>query len=141
MTIGRVMAIDLGTKRIGVAISDALRMAANPLAVLPDKSEDENLSALDALAREHEIVEIVVGLPLHMDGTESHGSMYARLFAKKLAARTGLPVHLRDERLTSVAAEDFLLQQGVRGAKRKARVDREAAAFILQGYLDEGASS
>ncbi len=136
MGVGRVLALDLGRARIGVAVSDGLRLAANPVCVVASRGDEADLESAARLAAEHEAVEIVVGLPINMDGTESAGSAHARAFAKSLAVRTGKPVWLMDERLTSAAAGDLLLAEGVRGKKRKARVDKVAAAFILQAFLD-----
>ncbi|MCC6157595.1 MAG: Holliday junction resolvase RuvX [Deltaproteobacteria bacterium] len=136
MSVGRVLAVDLGRARIGIAVSDGLRLAANPVCVVPSRGDEADLENVARLANEHEAVEIVVGLPLNMDGTESTGSAHARAFALRLAAQTGKPVWLMDERLTSAAAENLLLAEGVRGKKRKARVDKVAAAFILQAFLD-----
>ncbi|MCB9488785.1 MAG: Holliday junction resolvase RuvX [Deltaproteobacteria bacterium] len=136
MAAGSVMAIDLGTVRIGVAVSDGLRMGANPLEMIPAKHEEAVFDRLLELSAEHEVVEFVVGLPLNMDGTESPGSTRARQFAEKLSAVTGKPAHLWDERLSSWAAENALIEGGVRREKRKKYVDKVAAAYILQSYLD-----
>lgn len=141
MSAGRVLGVDLGRARIGIAISDGLRLAANPVCVTPSRGDEADLASVARLAREHEAVEIVVGLPLNMDGSESAGSTHARAFASHLAERTGKPVWLVDERLTTTAAEDLLLAEGVRGRKRKARVDKVAAAFILQAFLDRPAEA
>lgn len=136
MSVGRVLAVDLGRARIGIAVSDGLRLAANPVCVVPSRGDEADSENVARLANEHEAIEIVVGLPLNMDGTESAGSTHARAFASRLAAQTGKPVWLIDERLTSTAAGNLLLAEGVRGKKRKARVDKVAAAFILQAFLD-----
>jgi len=133
---GRVMGIDLGQARIGVAVSDELRMAANPVTVIKAKSDQQNVAEIGRLAAEHQVKDIVVGLPLNMNGSESPGSQKARAIAKMMKTETGLPVHLYDERLSTVAVESVMIEAGVRRKKRKGAIDKVAATYILQGWLD-----
>lgn len=130
------MGIDPGEARIGLAVSDELQLCANPLKVLPSRGEDEDVAAILKSAEELGVVELVIGLPLNMDGTESPASASARHLAKCLESAGSLPVFLWDERLSTVAVERVLIEGGVRRAKRKAIVDKVAATYILQGYLD-----
>ncbi len=134
---GRVMGIDPGQARIGVAVSDELRLAANPVCVIKAKSQHENAAEIARLAAEHEVREIVIGLPLHMNGDESPGSQKARALAALVEAETGLPVHLWDERLSTMAVESVMIEAGVSRKKRKGVIDKVAATYILQGWLDE----
>ena len=133
---GKVMGIDLGKVRIGIAISDGLRLCANPLAVLRARDAAADIAAVIRLAEENEIEEFVVGLPLNMDDTESAGSAKARSFAAALETASGKPVNLWDERLSTVAAEEVLEAGTVKRRKRKRIVDKVAATVILQEFLD-----
>ena len=132
----RWLALDLGTKRIGTAVSDPLGVTAQPLKVLPSKGRNKDLEALSALAHELSATQVVVGLPLNMDGTDSARTQRTRVFARELAARLSVPVVLVDERLTSWQAEEVLKETGAHGMKRKKNVDRVAAALILRSALD-----
>ncbi|MGQ0644847.1 MAG: Holliday junction resolvase RuvX [Elusimicrobiota bacterium] len=128
-----VLGVDWGRARAGVALSDELGMLAHPLAVVPVRSSRQLAEELGRLAREHRAGEIVLGLPLNMDGTEGESARAARRLAAALEALTGLPVVLRDERLTSWAAERSL--SPARGAAKE-RKDQAAACLILQSHLD-----
>jgi putative holliday junction resolvase len=136
MMLGKVMAIDLGTVRIGIAVSDGLQLCANPLTVVRSKGVDADLEAVSRLAAEHEITRFVVGLPLNMDDSESEGSRRARAFAERLSEMTGLPVELRDERLSTVDAQEALRRGATKRKKRRSVIDMAAATVILQDYLD-----
>ncbi len=131
------MALDVGDVRIGVALSDETQTLASGLVTLRSVGPRKDVQALAALVREHEVGEVVVGLPLRLDG--SLGSQAAKVgtFVDRLARVLRLPVVTRDERLTSVAADERLAEAGVKRRDRKARIDQAAAALILQEYLDE----
>jgi putative Holliday junction resolvase len=134
--VPRVLGLDIGTRRIGVALSDAMGWTGMPLESVEVGRRGEHLARLVALCAEHAVAEIVVGLPLGMDGRENRMVQVVRRMAGQLASRTGLPVQEWDERLTSVAAERVLQQADVRGKARREVVDRVAASLILQGYLE-----
>lgn len=133
MMAGRVLGLDLGEVRVGVALSDELRMTANPLCQL-DRKRDL-LGELERLVKEHGVMEIVVGLPLNMDGTAGPAAAAAEEFAQALRERLELPVATFDERLSTVAAERALLEADLSRAKRKKLRDKISAAIILQSYL------
>jgi putative Holliday junction resolvase len=135
-TRGPVLALDYGTKRIGMAVSDAEGEFAFPLGELDRRSLARDLEALAELAREREIVEVVVGLPLHLDGRPSDTAAAARKFAAAVADSTGLPVAMLDERWTSREAERALREsQPRRGKRQRAKLDAAAAAILLRTYL------
>jgi putative Holliday junction resolvase len=140
--MARVLAVDLGTKRIGIALSDASRVLASPLTTVArtaDHAADRR--AILALAAEHEADTIVVGLPLTMEGREGPAAVAAReeIAALDAEAADGITIVALDERLTTVTAQRMLVERGVRAKDRKGQVDKNAAAIILQTYL-EGAS-
>ncbi len=130
---GRVLALDHGTSRVGVAISDPLRITASPLEVL---------DAANAIQRIQEIVAeyrpeiVVVGLPVSLDGAENAAAIAARRFGDAVGEATGLPVEFVDERFTSHTAEKALLEGGLTRRKRRRKIDKVAAAVILRSYLD-----
>lgn len=130
----RWLAIDHGTKRIGLAFSDELEILASPFEVWP--SDGQALDRLARLCREEGVQALVVGLPRHKDGAESATAPAARAFAEGLAARTGLPHLLWDEHLSSAEAERLLAQRGVKPERRKALLDAAAAAVILADLLE-----
>ncbi len=133
----RLLALDVGDVRIGVAVSDETATLASGLATLRSLGPRKDAQQVAALVREHGIAEVVVGLPLRLDG--SHGPQAGKVMAFVLRLRRVLrvPVATRDERLTSVAAGERLAEAGVRGRARKARLDQAAACLILQELLDE----
>ncbi|MBI2709956.1 MAG: Holliday junction resolvase RuvX [Actinobacteria bacterium] len=139
---GRVLGLDLGSRRIGVAVSDAGRRLATPLTVIErsgDRSTDHHRIA--ALAAEEEAVVVVVGLPRSLDGADGPAAAAARAEATELAAVLrdrggGIPVELADERLTTVEAHRRLAESGMGGRRRRKVVDRAAAALLLQAWLD-----
>lgn len=133
---GRVLALDLGKKRIGLAISDPLGITAQGLATLERTRIRDDLDAIARLVDEHGVTLILVGHPLHMSGTEGRQAMYVREFADRLAARTGVQVKFWDERLTTVEAQRVLRESGVSIEKRARAVDRLAAVILLGSYLD-----
>lgn len=132
----RWMALDHGTRRIGVAFCDELEILASPFGVLPNDGEPA-LARLARLAGEEGAQGMLVGLPRHQDGTESATAGAARVFGETLAARTGLPLRFAEEHLTSAEAERLLAARGIKRAERKARLDAAAAAVILEGFLAE----
>jgi putative Holliday junction resolvase len=136
----RYLALDLGRARIGIALADDVLRTARPLEVLPHVSERENLERIAALAREWEVGQAVVGLPLNMDDSEGPAARHARAFAARLGEALGIPVALHDERLSTFEAQGRLRERGLDARAQRARIDAEAAAVILQGWLDrEGA--
>lgn len=131
---GRTLGIDHGHRRVGVALSDGLGIAAHPFTVL--EAGPRAGPRIADLVREHEVERVVVGLPRSLDGSEGEAARGARGFAKKLEALLEVEVVMYDERLTSRIAEDVLLSAGTSRAGRRKRVDKVAAAVMLQGYLD-----
>jgi len=132
----RVMALDVGDKTIGVAVSDALQLTAQSRPTLRRKNLSSDLDALRRLAIENEVHEIVVGQPLHMNGTASPQSRKVARFADELRKALNVPVISWDERLTSFEAEQHLEQMGLNCRQRREQVDKIAAMIILQNYLD-----
>jgi len=130
---GRVLGLDYGERRIGAALSDSLGLTAQPLVVLTRKNL---LNEILALVKQHEVALIVIGLPRHMSGEEGVKAEEARAFGARVAEKTGLPVEYMDERLTTLAAQRMLSETDMSGAKKRAVVDKLAAALILQTWLD-----
>ena len=135
--MGRVMGIDPGTRRHGVAVSDELGMLARPVATVNAAGEEAGVGELTDLARSLGVERIVVGLPRHMNGSEGERAQAARQLAENLASRTGLPVILWDERLTTRGAERVLIAADLPRAHRRRIIDQQAAQWILQSYLDQ----
>jgi len=135
-TKGRVLALDLGKRRIGLALSDELGLTAQGLETMERAGMRVDLARLSELASECGVALVLVGNPLHMDGSEGSQSAWARDFAERLRGLTGLAVRMWDERLTTVEAERVLRQSGISQQKRSAAVDRLAAVVLLQSYLD-----
>jgi putative Holliday junction resolvase len=136
---GTVLAFDFGLKRIGVAVGETLLKRANALATIEAEANEARFAAIARLIEEWRPTQLVVGLPLSLDGTEHEMTARCRRFANQLHGRFGLPVALSDERLTSVAAESELREAGVDWRARKGRVDALAAQHILQDYFDAAA--
>jgi putative holliday junction resolvase len=134
--VARVLAVDPGSKRVGIAVSDPSGTIAQALVTVPAEPHDTLAARLGEIARREEAGRIVVGLPRRMDGTEGPEAKAARSLAEALRKDTRLPVQLVDERLTTVAAERAMIEGGARRDKRKARVDQVAAALLLQSHLD-----
>ena len=132
----RALGLDVGERRIGAAVSDPEGILAMPLAAIEARSENEALERIEALAREHDVERVVVGLPLSLDGSLGPQAQRVKSFADALAERIELPVVTWDERLSTVAAGRALADAGVKRGKRKKRLDSTAASLILQGYLD-----
>ncbi|MBA2473753.1 MAG: Holliday junction resolvase RuvX [Pseudonocardiales bacterium] len=136
---GRRLGIDFGEVRVGVALSDPSGILATPLITLKrDRPHGADLEALAALVAEHDVVEVVVGLPRTLAGRHGPAAQAATGYARALADRLGdaVPVRLTDERLTTVSAARVLAERGVRGRKQRAVVDQAAAVEILQSWLD-----
>ena len=134
--LSRILALDLGKRRIGLAISDPLRITAQGLPNLVRTRIRDDLDALVQMVREREVGLILLGNPINMRGTEGRQSGWVREFALAMEKRTGLPVKLWDERLTSVEAGRVLRASGISIEKRAAAVDRLSAVILLQSYLD-----
>lgn len=135
----RILGLDFGSKTVGVAVSDGLLLTAQGVETIERKDENKlrkTCARIEELIAEYEITEIVLGLPKNMNNTEGERVEKAKAFGEMLERRTGLPVHYWDERLTTVAAEQILMESGVRRENRKAVIDKVAAGLILQGYLD-----
>lgn len=135
----RKMGLDFGSKTVGVAISDPLLVTAQGIEIVRRKSEGklrQTLARIEELITEYEVDEIVLGYPKNMNDTEGERAEKTRAFREMLERRTGLDVQLWDERLTTVAADKAMMEAGIRREERKEHVDRIAAVFILQGYLD-----
>jgi len=130
------MALDVGKVRVGVALSDPLGYTAQPLLTLWRKSRGEDFRSLLRLIRKHEVERIVVGDPLHLSGNVSPWAEKVRQFAEELRVRSGLPVELWDERLSSVAANEILNEAGYDRQARKYVIDQVAAVVILRGWME-----
>jgi putative holliday junction resolvase len=135
---GRILALDLGKKRIGLALSDPLGITAQGLPTLQRTNIREDLAALELLIAEREVTLILMGNPLHMSGHEGRQVTYTREFAARLQERTGLEIKFWDERWTSVEAGRVLRQRGISIEKRARAVDRLSAVILLESYLDSG---
>lgn len=131
----KIMGIDYGDSRTGVAISDLLCSIVGSTYVVRSRNTDKALADIMQLAKENDVGQIVVGLPKNMDGSEGPRAALCRDFAEKLGALTGLPVAMWDERRTTVEAHNILSQHNYHGKKRKETVDAVAASIILEGYL------
>ena len=131
----KIMGIDYGDARTGVAISDLLCTIVGSTAVVPSRNTEKAIADIVRMAKENGVGEIVVGLPKNMDGTEGARAELCRGFAEQLREATGLPVAMWDERRTTVEAHNILSQHNYHGKKRKNTVDAVAASLILEGYL------
>ena len=139
----RIMGLDFGSKTVGVAISDPLLITAQGIEIIRRKEENklrQTLARIEELIVEYGVEEIVLGYPKNLNNTEGVRVELTKEFQDKLERRTGLPVYLWDERLTTVAADKAMMDAGIRREERKEHVDRIAACFILQGYLDKRAA-
>ncbi len=136
---GRLLAVDLGEVRIGLAMSDPSQVVASPLETRPVADPDDRagiVADLAGVAADHEVVGIVVGLPRTLDGREGDAARRCRLTADELRRQSGLPVRLWDERFTTTEAERVMLAQDASRRERRASIDRVAASLILQGVLE-----
>ncbi|NMM51740.1 Holliday junction resolvase RuvX [Paenibacillus aquistagni] len=132
----RILGLDYGDRKIGVAVSDAFGWTAQGLEVIVRTSEEKVLKRLETIVKDHEVEAIVLGLPKNMNGTVGPRGEISMTFAETLRQSLGLPVHLWDERLSTVSAERTLLEADVSRKKRRQVVDKMAATIILQTYLD-----
>jgi putative Holliday junction resolvase len=133
---GRILAVDLGKRRIGLAISDELGITAQGLPTFERTRIRDDLDALGRLIADRNVALVLMGDPKHLSGADSRQAAYTREFADKLAARTGVTIEFWDERWTSVQAERVLKESGISIEKRARAVDRLAAVILLESYLD-----
>ena len=131
----RIMGVDYGDARTGIAVSDLLCSIVGSTTVIHSRNMDKTIEQVAQLAKDNDVVEIAVGLPKNMDGTEGARAETCRIFAKKLHEATDIHIHFWDERRTTVEAHNILSDHNYHGAKRKNTVDAVAAALILEGYL------
>ena len=132
----KIMALDYGDARTGVAISDLMCSIVGSTCVIPSRNTEKAIADIVKLAKDNSVGHIVVGLPKNMDGTEGVRAELCREFAAKIGEATGLPVTMWDERRTTVEAHNILSQHNYHGKKRKNTVDAVAASLILEGYLN-----
>ena len=134
---GRRLGVDVGTVRVGVALSDATGMLASPLETVKRSKDKRDLDHLSRLVVTHEVVEVVVGLPRHLSGASGASAQDASTYARELASRIGeVPVHLVDERLSTVTAASHLRAGGIDARRQRSVIDQAAAVVILQTHLD-----
>jgi len=133
---GRILALDLGQKRVGLALSDDLRITAQPYATLEPRGTEDLLESLRQIAARENVVLVLIGLPKRLDGSLGPQAEEAKTLAALIRERLSLPVRLWDERFSTHAAKRALLEDNVSRKKRKQVIDRTAAAWILQGFLD-----
>lgn len=131
----RIMGVDYGDARTGIAVSDLLCSIVGTTTVIHSRNTEKTIVQICTMVKDSDVGEIVVGLPKNMDGTEGARAELCRAFAQQLEQATGLPVHLWDERRTTVEAHNILSQHNYHGKKRKDTVDAVAASLILEGYL------
>jgi putative holliday junction resolvase len=139
--LGRVMALDVGGRRIGVALSDSTRVLASPLTTLRAEPRPRVIGEIAALVARHEVAEMVVGLPLTLSGEIGPQARLVQAFAEELRAALAVPLHMFDERLTSVAADRMMQELGIKPERRRERIDEVAASIILQDFLDSRRNS
>jgi putative Holliday junction resolvase len=141
LAVGRILGLDVGSRRIGVAVSDPLGITAQGLETLQRRNKRYDFEQLQRVIQKHDVREIVVGLPLRMSGAEGAQSDKMQVFAEELRKRFRLPVHLWDERLTSAEANRLLRETDLSIEKRGKAVDRMAAILILQGWMEQRAAA
>ena len=138
----RLMCLDYGNVHVGVALSDELGMTAYPLEVIKRKDSNKlrkTFARIEEIAREYKVDKIIIGLPLNMDDSESEISKTVIDFSENIKRRTGLPVELWDERLSTLEATDILKEAGIKVQDRKTYIDKIAASFILRRYMEDNA--
>ena len=138
---GRILALDLGRKRIGLALSDSLGISAQGLPTLQRTTIREDIAAIETIAQQNGVKLILLGHPLNMNGTEGRQARYTTDFAERLTARTGLAVKSWDERMTSIEAGRVLRESGISIEKRAKAVDRLSAVILLASFLDAGGAA
>lgn len=136
--MGRILGLDVGTKTIGVAVSDAIGLLAHPVCTVAREGVRKDVAQLMAIAVERQVDRVVVGLPLELDGTEERSARLARQIGAEIRKQTGLDVVYVDERYSSVDAERQLIQARVGRDRRKQVIDQQAAVLILQSWLESG---
>lgn len=136
MQYKRILAIDYGDVRIGLAQSDLMQVIASPLDVIKNHDMDTSVQKIAEIIAENDVETVVIGLPLNMDGTVGERASLTKKFAEKLESATTAKIVLQDERLSSVEAEDLLIKANVRREKRKQMIDKVAACIILESYLN-----
>jgi putative Holliday junction resolvase len=132
----RHLGLDIGDRKIGVAISDPEQILASPLTTIVRDDDDQAISAIINLVDQYQIMKIIIGLPYSLSGNMGNQAIKVKTFVDKLSQHTKTEIELRDERLSTVAVERLLMEAGKKSQKRKEQRDAAAAAFILQGYLD-----
>ncbi len=132
----RNLGLDIGEKRIGVAISDSEEILASPLETITYRDEEQAINAINGLVKKYNIERIVVGLPYSLNGEIGFQAIKVQEFIEKLRESISVDVHFQDERLTTVTASNMLIEAGVKKSKRKEKIDAAAATIILQAYLD-----
>jgi len=130
----RIMGLDMGDRRVGVALSDPLGILASPLTIISRTDEEADIEAIIAIARQYEVGRIIIGLPLSMDGSLGTQANKVKEFAAELSCQMDIPIEFKDERLSTVLAKRIV--RNVRKTNRETRYDAAAAALILQSYLD-----
>ena len=135
-TSGKILGLDLGTKTIGVAVSDGMRYSATPLETIKRTKFTQDAERIVALIAENQAVALILGLPLNMDGTEGPRVQSTRAFARNLAQKVALPIAFWDERLSTSAVTRMMIEADLRRDRRAEVVDKLAASYILQGALD-----
>ena len=133
----RSLGLDIGDKRIGVALSDPGGILASPYTIINCRDEKQDIEAIIDIVSQHQVERIVVGFPRSMDGSISKQARKVEAFTRRLSGYTNVPVELRDERLTTVSAKRLMREASPKKSRKKSRYDAIAAAIILQGYLDE----
>ena len=132
----RHLGLDIGDRKIGIAISDAEQILASPLTTVIRNDDEQAIHDILALVNSYQVEKIIIGLPYSLNGNIGNQAGKVKVFVDKLAQRTNVEIELRDERLSTVAVERLLMEAGMKGQKRREQRDAAAAAFILQGYLD-----
>jgi putative Holliday junction resolvase len=133
---GRIMALDIGGRRIGVALSDSTGVLASPLTTLRAEPRAAAIARIAKLVAQHEVAQLVVGLPLTLSGEVGPQAQLVQAFVGELRPAVAVPIHMFDERLTTVAAERMMIDLGLKPDQRKARIDEVAASIILQDFLE-----
>ncbi len=137
--VTRSLGLDIGDKRIGVALSDPMAILASPLTIIECREEKLDIEAITDIVNKRQVKHIIVGLPRSMDGSIGKQAEKVMAFTQKLREHTRVPVEFRDERLSTVSARRLMRASNTKRARKKSRDDAVAAAIILQAYLDEGA--
>ena len=137
MKHGRIIALDYGDVRIGIAMTDELQTIASPIETYKRKNNiEDDLNYLENFIKKNDVVKIVIGMPYNMDGSESDRAIKTKNFGEKLKEKCNLEILYIDERLTSVEAEEILIQSGMKRQQRKENIDKIAASLILENYLN-----